>query len=463
VTTTSSSSVDTNELAWPALEGSGMSPGNGRYHAYGLRNLEEIGRRYGLTPDAVEMVDALAHVIPFRVNDYVLENMVDWKNVPEDPLYQLVFPQPGMLSDGATGELVSLRRQGWPRGRTQQLVRSIRDGLNPHPSGQRELNVPYAGDNPIPGLQHKYTETVLYFPAHGQTCHAYCTYCFRWAQFVGDADLKFAAPGPAALLDYLRAHPRVTDVLVTGGDPLIMSTARLSGHVEPLLQVGSLQTVRFGTKALAYWPDRFVGDADAADLLRLFERIVATGRTCAVMAHFSHPRELETSVVTEAIRRIRGTGAQIYCQAPLIARVNDDAGVWNSLWRHELRLGAVPYYMFVERDTGPHDYFQVPLARAVQIFQDAYRRLPGLARTVRGPVMSTTPGKVMVDGATPVDSGLQLSLRFLQAREPGVVGTPFTARCHPDTSWLTDVDSFDAPPRVLAALQPARSTGRSAS
>jgi L-lysine 2,3-aminomutase len=315
-----------------------------------------------------------------------------------------------------------------------------------------ELNVPIEGDTPIPGLQHKYRETVLYFPAHGQTCHAYCTYCFRWAQFIGDPGLKFAAADPAGLSRYLARHPAVTDVLITGGDPLIMSTARVSAHIEPLLEVASVQTIRFGTKALAYWPDRFVADEDSAALLRLFEKIVASGRTCAVMAHFSHPREIDQTVTEIAIRRIRDTGTRIFCQAPLIGRVNDDPAVWNDLWRREFQLGTVPYYMFIERDTGPQNYFKVPLSRAVQIFQNAYRDLPGLARTVRGPVMSATPGKVVIDGVADGPSPQRLFLRFLQARDPAIVGQPFTARCDPRASWLTDLDSFDAPQPVLAAL-----------
>lgn len=426
-----------------------------RYRAYGPRHLPTIGQRYGLSSDVVESIDAIAHVLPFRVNDHVLDNLVDWDNIPDDPMFQLLFPQAGMLAEHTTAKLRSLGRRGWPRDETRRLTTAIRRDLNPHPSGQMDLNVPVEADSdtPIPGLQHKYRETVLYFPAQGQTCHAYCTYCFRWAQFVGDPDLKFATPDPSQLIRYLGGHPDITDVLVTGGDPLIMSTARLTAHVEPLLTVDSVRTVRFGTKSLTYWPDRYVGDQDSADLLRLFERIVASGRTCAVMAHFSHPREIDQPLTIEAIRRIRDTGAQIFCQAPLIARVNDDPGVWTDLWRRETLLGAVPYYMFVERDTGPHDYFKVPLTRAVQIFQDAYRELPGLARTVRGPVMSATPGKVVVDGSYRSRSSQRLFLRFLQARDPGIVGQPFTARCSPQASWLTELDSFEAPDRVLAALE----------
>ena len=314
---------------------------------------------------------------------------------------------------------------------------ALRARLNPHPSGQQELNVPTVDGQRLAGVQHKYAQTVLYFPAQGQTCHAYCTYCFRWAQFVGDADLRFAAPDPGGLVDYLGQHPEVSDVLVTGGDPMIMSTMRLRAHLEPLLDVPSVATIRIGTKSLAYWPARFTTDSDADDLLRLFDKVIATGRTLAVMAHLSHPRELSTDVARDAIARIRSTGAVVYAQAPLMAHVNDDPQTWAALWRAELAAGVVPYYMFVARDTGPQAYFEVPLDRAWGIFTTAYTTLPGLARTVRGPVMSATPGKVVVDHVETYPDGDQVAhLRFLQARDPRLVGRPFQARMRPGATWL---------------------------
>ncbi|GHE08120.1 KamA family radical SAM protein [Streptomyces alanosinicus] len=413
--------------------------GTTRFRAYGPRQLDEIARRYPLPDAARETVRLLSRVLPFRVNEYVLSELVDWTQVPDDPVYQLVFPQHGMLDEDDTAALRRLagRRDGDPE--VVAAVRAIRARLNPHPGGQQELNVPRDDSGPVPGLQHKYRETVLYFPGQGQTCHAYCTYCFRWAQFVGDAELRFAAPGPQELIRYLRGHPEVTDVLVTGGDPMVMTSARLRAHLEPLLEVPTVRTVRIGTKSPAYWPQRYVSDADADDVLRLFERVVASGRTLAVMAHFSHPRELATPLAQRALERIRRTGAVVYCQAPLIGHVNDSADTWSALWRAELAAGCVPYYMFVARDTGPHAYYRVPLARAVDVYQGAYRELPGLARTVRGPVMSTTLGKAVVDGVEELPEGRYFRLRLLQARDPRLVGRPFRAPWSATAAWFDEL------------------------
>jgi L-lysine 2,3-aminomutase len=314
--------------------------------------------------------------------------------------------------------------------------------LNPHPAGQLALNVPELGDEPLPGVQHKYHETVLVFPKQGQTCHAYCTYCFRWAQFVDEPDLKMATSDIDRIIGYLRAHHEVTSVLITGGDPMIMGSGVLRRYVEPLLGPGldHVESIRIGSKSLGYWPQRYVTDPDADDTLRLFEQVVATGRSLAFMAHFSHPRELEPGVAADAVRRIRDTGAIIRTQAPLIRSINDDASTWTGMWRTQVRMGMVPYYMFIERDTGPQDYFAVPLAHAYQIFSDAYRGVSGLARTVRGPSMSATPGKVCLDGITELAGQRVFVMHMIQARDPGLVGTPFFARFDPDATWISDLE-----------------------
>jgi KamA family protein len=333
--------------------------------------------------------------------------------------------------------------------------------LNPHPAGQLALNIPELGDEPLPGVQHKYPETVLIFPKQGQTCHAYCAYCFRWAQFVDEPGLKIATADTARVLDYLRQHREVTSVLITGGDPMIMSAPVLRRYIEPLLEPGleHIESVRIGSKSLAYWPHRFVSDPDADDTLRLFEQVVASGRALAFMAHFSHPRELEPPLVAEAVRRIHATGAVIRTQAPLIRTINDDPPVWAAMWRAQVRLGMVPYYMFVERDTGPQDYFAVPLAEGYRIFRDAYRQVAGLCRTVRGPSMSATPGKVCVDGIAEVAGQQVFVLHMIQARDPGLVGQPFFARYDPAATWISDLEPafagrfpFEPGPRDMPEL-----------
>lgn len=125
-----------------------------------------------------------------------------------------------------------------------------------------------------------------------------------------------------------------------------------------------VRSIRIGTKALSFWPHRFLGADDAYELLRLLATLVDSGKHVAITAHYNHWRELATLAAREAIRRVRDTGAIIRAQGPLLAHINDDAQVWSRLWRRQVELGIVPYCMLVERDTGASNYFPVPLVKA---------------------------------------------------------------------------------------------------
>jgi L-lysine 2,3-aminomutase len=418
-----------------------------RFRAYSAKHLEKLTERAGL--DAAERlaVRAVATVLPFRVNDYVVERLIDWDAAPADPIYRLVFPQSDMLPEPDVRVIAGLLAREAPEAEIRAAAHAVRLRLNPHPAGQLALNIPELADEPLPGVQHKYPETVLVFPKHGQTCHAYCTYCFRWAQFVDEPDLKMATDEMTRIVGYLQVHREAASVLLTGGDPMIMGASVLRRYVEALLdpRLEHVESIRIGTKSLAYWPQRFVSDPDADDTLRLFEEVIAAGKNLAVMAHYSHPRELEPQMAAEAVRRIRATGAVIRTQAPLIASINDDPLTWAQMWRNQTRMGMVPYYMFVERDTGPQGYFAVPLARGYEIYRAAYRGVSGLSRTVRGPSMSATPGKVCVDGIAEVAGEKVFVLHMIQARDPGIVGRPFFARFDPAAIWLSDLVPAFAP------------------
>lgn len=313
------------------------------------------------------------------------------------------------------------------------------------------LNVPLVDGVPFHGAQHKYAETLLFFPAAGQTCHAYCTFCFRWPQFVGTDAQRFRAKDHELLAQYLRSHPEVTDLLLTGGDPMVMRTSVLERYLDPILEdpeLAHVQTIRIGTKALAYWPQRFTSDDDSDALMRLFDRIVASGRTLSIQAHASHPIEFAPAIAREAIRRIRATGALIRLQSPCIRHVNDDPGIWRELWTTGVRLGCIPYYFFVERDTGAKRYFELPLVRCHEIFRDAYSKVSGLARTVRGPSMSATPGKVHILGRNTVDGADVFTLQYLQCRRPELVRRPFFAKFDEKATWfdqLAPASESDAP------------------
>ncbi len=387
-------------------------------------------------------MEVVGNVLPFKANNYVVEQLIDWNNIPNDPMFVLTFPQRGMLKPKHYQQMEETLKKGADKSEIAKVANEIRLQLNPHPAGQMELNVPVLSDGTkLYGMQHKYKETCLFFPSQSQTCHAYCSFCFRWPQFVGMDEMKFAMKESESLIQYVSEHPEITDILFTGGDPMIMKAKIFKTYVDSLLSADlpNLKTIRIGTKSLAYWPYKFLTDADANDMLETFADVTGKGLHLAFMAHFNHIAELSTGPVKDAIRQVKKTGAEIRTQSPLLAHINDDADMWAQMWRKQVQLGCIPYYMFVVRDTGAQHYFGVSLTKAYEIFKSAYMQTSGLCRTVRGPSMSATPGKVLVDGISTINNKKVISLRFLQGRNPQWVQKPFFAQYDDTAIWLDDL------------------------
>ncbi|MRI32948.1 lysine 2,3-aminomutase [Endozoicomonas sp. OPT23] len=411
------------------------------YTVYTERNIDKIEQFTKLPEDMQFDIRVVASVMPFRVNEYVINELINWNNIPADPIFRLMFPQKEMLKATDFDFMAKLHKAGESRENIKKAAHEIQMGMNPHPAGQKVMNAPMIDGEPVEGMQHKYRETALYFPSQGQTCHSYCTFCFRWAQFIGDSELKMAATDAATMHSYLKAHHEITDLLFTGGDPLVMKTKILKAYLEPLLEpeFDHIRHIRIGSKTLTFWPYRFTQDDDADELMELFKKIVDSGKHLAFMAHFDHYAELKTDVCKEAIKRIRATGANIRAQAPLTRHINDDASVWVENWKTQLSLGVIPYYFFVARDTGAKHYFEISLARAYEIFQEAVTQMSGLGRTVRGPSMSAGPGKVEITGVAEINGEKVFVLRFLQGRNPDWCYRPFFAKYDEEATWLDDL------------------------
>jgi len=413
-----------------------------KYKSYNLRNFKSIPQIRDLPDDIKFEMEVVGNVLPFKANNYVVDQLIDWDNIPADPIFRLTFPQKDMLRPDHYSEMAELLKSGADTSIIKQAANSIRWQLNPHPAGQVELNKPQLScGTRLEGMQHKYRETVLFFPSQGQTCHAYCTFCFRWPQFVGIDELKFAMRESELLVNYLREHSEVTDVLFTGGDPMIMKAKVLKSYIQPLLDADlpNLRNIRIGTKALSYWPYKFITDTDADDVIRLFENVTGSGKHLALMGHFSHGVELMTPAAEKAVARIRNTGAEIRSQSPLLRGINDSPVVWSDMWKEQVRQGITPYYMFVVRNTGAQHFFDIPLEKAWHMFRDAYKNISGIGRTVRGPSMSAKPGKVQILGVTEVMGEKVFVLRMIQGRNPDWVQRPFFAKYNPDAVWLDDL------------------------
>lgn len=412
---------------------------------YTLQNYRTIPQITTLKESDIEAIEVVGRVLPFKTNNYVVNELIDWTRTDDDPIFTLNFPRREMLEKKHYQAVKRMLDEGVDKATLDRKIHEIRLELNPNPAGQ-EHNVPTLDAVKLKGIQHKYPETVLFFPSQGQTCHAYCTFCFRWPQFSGMSGLKFAMKESDLLLKYLKLHRQVSDVLFTGGDPMTMSASVLSAYIEPLLAPGfeHIRTIRIGTKSLAYWPYRYTTDPDSEQIIELFKKIVAAGKNLSIQAHFNHPVELSTEAVQQAVKAIRATGAQIRTQSPLLKHINDKPELWSAMWRKQVDLGCIPYYMFVARDTGSKAYFELPLEKCWQIFRRAYRQVSGLCRTVRGPSMSDHPGKIQILGVQEVKGEKVFVLRFIQGRNPAWVHIPFFAKYDPKATWFNQLKpAFD--------------------
>lgn len=412
-----------------------------KYNSFMLHNFNNIPQLKTVSPEIIEAIEIVGSVLPFKTNNYVIDSLINWKNVPDDPMFKLTFPQKDMLIPEHYAKMKSVIDSGSDKQTIKKAADEIRLQLNPHPAGQLELNVPMIDGEKLYGMQHKYRETVLFFPSQGQTCHAYCTFCFRWPQFVGIEDLKFASKEAELLVKYVKEHKEVTDVLFTGGDPLIMKTKNLETYIRPLLDanIDHLKNIRIGSKALSYWPYRFLTDDDADDLLNLFEDVKRAGKHLAFMAHFNHPVELEGDAVAEAIKRILKTGAVIRTQSPILKHINDSAEIWAEMIKKQVVLGCIPYYMFIARNTGAQHYFSIPIVEAWNIFRKTYQSVSGICRTLRGPSMSCLPGKVQILGVADVKDEKVMTFRMIQGRNPDWAARPFFAKYDEKAIWYTDL------------------------
>ena len=446
----SEAQVSTQAIAVDGLNNmiglSGIAPNqpNERYKAISLQAVDRVAERHPQLKPHLDDIKLAGLVFPFKASPYFVDEMIDWdtEDVRQDPFYRLVFPTLDMLNTRHREKLVKAHAEGDPANLIK-VVGEIREELNPHPAGQKQLNAPKQAE--LTGVQHKYSETVLVFPAAAQTCHAYCTYCFRWAQFIGDDELRFAQKEADSLFAYLAEHEEVSDILITGGDPMIMKTKSLAQYLEPLCDpdfLPHIKNVRIGTRSLTFWPQRFTADADADELIDLLRRVREEGgRHMAIMAHLGHVRELSTSKFEDAVNRIQKEAfATIRSQSPVMRGINDDPTIWAEKWKKEVSMGIIPYYMFMARDTGAQQFFDVPLHRAQQIYSDAIRNCSGLIRTVRGPSMSCTPGKVEVTGVEEILGHKAFVLRFLQCRDESWIGRPFFAKYDPNAVWFDDLE-----------------------
>jgi len=340
-----------------------------------------------------EKLKRVAERYVFRANDYYLR-LIDW-NDPNDPIKQLIIPRIEELND-------------W---------------------GQLDASNEKA-NTVSRGVQHKYPDTVLLLC--NEVCGAYCRYCFRKRLFMDENDET--TNDVSAGLQYIAEHPEVTNVLLTGGDPLLMSTRRLTQIIRALREIDHVRIIRIGSKMPAFDPWRILRDSELQSVLSTYS---TPRKRIYLMAHFDHPREL-TDPAVEGIDCFIRCGVICVNQCPLIKGINDDPMVLSDMYRQLSWMGCPPYYLFQGRPTAGNEPYEVPMVRGWEIFREALRYGSGLARRAKY-VMSHETGKVEIMGV----SDKHIHLRYLRAKEAALRGRLMTYKRNDDAYWLDQLEPAD--------------------
>ncbi len=325
----------------------------------------------------------------FRTNDYY-QNLIDWDD-PNDPIRKLTIPDSSELNE-------------WGR-----LDASFEEYYTK-----------------VSGLEHKYADTALLLC--NDVCGAYCRFCFRKRLFMDGNDevVRDVSPG----VEYIRGHPEISNVLLTGGDPLIMSTSKLEPIIAQLRQIPHVKIIRIGSKMPAFNPFRITDDPA---LQAMFERYSTPDKgRIYVMCHFNHPVEL-TQAAKEGLQCLHESSVVTINQTPMIRGVNDDPGVLGDLMNELSYLGVPPYYVFQCRPTEGNQTYSVPVEDAYRIFTAAIGKGSGLARRARFS-MSHATGKIEVVGLTEE----RAIFKYHRAADPGNLGRVMLFRRNPDAYWFDD-------------------------
>lgn len=394
----------------------------------GFREIIKVLNENGIDIGHIEERELFINVYRFLATKHVL-NTINWKDFKNDSVFQLVFPQPGMMKP----ELVKAYGAAKSDEEREQICSDYIHKTNPH-DGKQLLNKAYLdnGDGDIEildGSQHKYPHCFLIFDKTTQSCFAFCNYCFRHAQVRGDEDM-FIQDDAKQVHTYLKEHKEVTDILITGGDGGYMPYERLKEYLEPLTtdpELAHIRNIRLASRALTFDPQIVIRPA-YDKTLELFKTLIDNGIQMVWMGHFSAPKELMNLTTIAAIRRLRSIGMTVKSQSPIMKHISlfpDETGKididksaqnWIDLGHLLMMQGVGFHSMYYARPTGEHHYFTAPLAEINNVFSKIYRSLPSIGRPSRYISMTSSAGKTSMLGTVDVNGKKAFALKFNEAR-----------------------------------------------
>ncbi|AQT70328.1 L-lysine 2,3-aminomutase [Anaerohalosphaera lusitana] len=344
-------------------------------------------------------LQAVADKFVFRTNSYYL-SLIDWDD-PADPIRRMIIPQNSELEQW--GDL--------------------------DPSNEAAYKI-------MPGLEHKYDSTALILVS--EACDSICRYCFRKRVFMDASDDRI--DNVDEMLDYIRTHTEISNVLLTGGDPLTLSTEKLEMIIAELRKIEHIRIIRIGSKLPVFNPYRIIDDPSLA---KMVEKYSLPDRKIYVMTHFMHPNEL-TETAVKGLNILQNAGAIVNNQCPVLRGVNDNPAVLAELWRELSFAGVIPYYAFQCRPALGNRDFTVPIEEAYDIVEQAKARVSGLAKRVRF-AMSHSTGKIEIAAKTRD----YILFKYHRAQDNTDSSRILVCKRNPNACWLDDYEE------VVESFRPA--------
>ncbi len=419
-----------------------------------FRQIVETLRENGIDIGHIKERELFIEVYRFLATKHVL-NSINWNNFEKDSIFQLVFPQPGMIKEETVQEYLNAKNDE----ERKRIVKEYQLKTNPH-DGKQKLNKPWFSDENcdvqvLEGSQHKYPPCQLIFDKTTQNCFAFCNYCFRHAQVRGDEDMFIQADIHQAQ-EYIKRHKEITDVLITGGDAGYITYERLEQYALPFIEDDNfihIKTLRLGSRALTYQPELILSSKFNKHL-QLFKKLKRNGVQVLWMAHFSTPREVLNPLTIAAINRLKYHEVTIKSQSPIMKHISlfvDENGNydieksaqnWIDLGNIFATLGIGFHSMYCARPTGEHHYFTAPLEIIDKVFSKVYKTLASINRPSRYITMTSSAGKISLLGTSVIKGEKVFVLKFNEGRNMAWMDTVYLAKFDPEENTIANLKPY---------------------